>query len=126
MGQLSERAFRKKQAGILAQQLLSVDKERAASAKVKEALELAHRVLLEEPKTVTPCKFLLEFSPFSAQTERAHCSECGEASIGHNERWRFCPLCGSQIEHFEREENPDARLLNERVKSALEEIHVNG
>src|SRR5262252_9829000 len=22
------------------------------------------------------------------------------------ERWRFCPLCGSQIEHAEREESP--------------------
>jgi hypothetical protein len=123
---MSERAIRKQNAAVLAQRLNRVEQEREATAREKAALQLAHRVLLEEPKAVVPCNYSIEFVPFSAQTERGHCSECGGAPIGFTEHWKWCPLCGAQIVRVEKETNPHDRNVRERVDSALKEMSVNG
>jgi len=122
---VSERTPRKQNAEILAQRIARVEKEQGAAAKEKEALELAHRVLLEEPKAVIPCNFVREFVPFNAVTDRAHCSECGGAPIGWTEYWKWCPLCGAQIIQVEKESNPHDRNIRERVTFALKEMNIN-
>ena len=123
---MSERAIRKQNAGVIAQRLACVEREREATAREKAALELAHKVLLEEPKAVISCDFLIEFVPFNAQTDRGHCSECGGAPIGFTEHWKWCPLCGAQIVQVEKETSPHDRNIRERVDSALKEMSVNG
>ena len=123
---MSERLLRKQNAGVLAQRLVRVEREQDATAKEKFALELAHKVLLEEPKTVIPCNFVIEFVPFNAVTERGHCSECGGAPIGFTEHWKCCPHCSARIVQVEKETNPHDRNIRERVDSALKEIHANG
>jgi len=118
---MSERALRKQSAETIARLLNRVQQDADSIALQKEALDLAHTALLEEPRTLRLCNFLVEFSPFNAVTFRTHCSECGHASIGYNEHWRFCPLCGSKIELAERESNPFDRNIRERVEFALQE-----
>ena len=122
---VSERASRKKNADVLAQRLSRVEHEQDATAKEKEALDLAHRVLLEEPKALIPCNFSLEFVPFNAVTERGHCSECDGAVIGWTEDFKWCPLCGAQIVQVERESNPHDRNVRERVSFAMKEMKAH-
>jgi hypothetical protein len=119
---MSARTIRKQNAGVIAQRLARVEREREATAREKEALDLAHRVLLEEPKSVIPCNFVLEFVPFNAVTDRGHCSECGGAPIGFTEYWKWCPLCGAQIAEVQKESNPHDRNIRERVESALKPL----
>ena len=121
---MSERTIRKQNAAILAQRLVCVEKEQAATTKEKAALELAHQILLQEPKALIPCNFLLEFVPFNAVTDRGHCSECSGSPIGFTEHWKWCPLCGSEIVQVEKETNPHDRNIRERVDSALKEMNV--
>lgn len=123
---MSERSIRQRSAAVLAQGLVRIERERDATSKEKEALELAHKVLLEEPKALIPCNFVLEFVPFNAVTDRGHCSECGGAPIGFTEHWKWCPLCGAQIVQVEKETNPHDRNIRERVDFALKEMNVNG
>lgn len=123
---MSERTLRKQNAEILAQRIARVEKEQGAAAKEKEALELAHRVLLEEPKAKLPCNMVLEFARFHALTQRAYCSECrGTGLIGWTEEWQWCPRCGSQIVNTDQELNPNDRNVKERVDSALREIKLH-
>ena len=123
---MSQRMIQKQNAAVLAQRLVRVEREREATAREKAALELAHKVLLEEPKAVIPCNYLIEFVPFQCSTDRGHCSECGGAPIGFTEHWKWCPLCGSQIVEVEKETNPHDRNIRERVDSALKEMNVYG
>lgn len=84
----------------------------------RQALEEAMRALAEVPKTSEPGEYALEYRPACpAFVEKGHCSVCGKSSIGWDESWAYCPVCGNGI-NVKRES-----LDEQNSRTSIEAVH---
>ena len=117
---MSERATRKNQARIIEERLKHLRKLREEHEQEEQALVIAQAAVIEEPRQLVTCQVVLEYVALSSwKAERAHCSECESSFDGWTPEYRFCPLCGSQINSIQREHSPQERLTRSAVKDAM-------
>lgn len=103
---MSERRTREQQGQIIAERLQQLRELQSGNAKEEKALLLAQAALSETPRSLTHCELMLEYTTVSLMVERVACSECGATSMGYEEAWKFCPVCGSHVVRVEREVSP--------------------
>jgi hypothetical protein len=95
---MSVRAERKQHGNLITAELKEVRESQQALAAKEKALVTAQAALAEMPRPSEPSDYLLEYIPVHpASVEQGHCGICGESSIGWQEKWTCCPVCGNPI-----------------------------
>ncbi len=118
---MSVRADRKQHGNLIAAELKRVRESQQNLLAEEKALVTAQAALAEMPRTAELGEYLLEYIPIHpSSVERGHCGICGESSIGWQEKWKACPVCGNPIKvKHETLDAQNTRSARESVREAL-------
>jgi DNA-directed RNA polymerase subunit RPC12/RpoP len=104
------------------EEIVSLVNAKETADRSLRALEKATEILSEVPSKITDCKLSLHLFCNSMVVETATCSECSRVSIGWDSSWKHCPLCGSRILEAEKETDPSARLQQDAINEAVNQL----
>lgn len=119
---MSERTKRRVSTDALIEQLLQLQKEKESITAAESALKLAKEALDEPPRHVVETKLTLEWTTHYSHVYSAWCNECSKKSVGYQNTWLYCPICGSLITEVAQETSPQDRLNRDAVNTAMAEI----